>query len=137
MPPLPTAVLGALEAAPNAEKANSLTLLEGSIQMVTGLISPDEIGFTLPVEASAREIYFAELSNETIAYSRYNGIKNLSVGRLGKVGDAIDEIDLFKQWGGGSVVDTIGNAGGRNPVGLMRTATQDTVDTGIFTCLPT
>lgn len=112
-------------------------MLEGSIQTVTGLISPDETGFTLPVEhllsdptlnwtppaeASAREIYFVELSNETIAYSRYYGLRSLAVGRLGKVGDAIDEVDLFKQWGGGSVVDATGSAGGRDPVGLMRIA---------------
>ena len=111
--------------------------LEGSIQTVTNLITPDEAGFTLPVEhllsdssmnwdppaeASARDMYFAELSNETIAYSRYYGIKNLAIARLGNVIDAIDEIDLFKQWGGGSIVDTTGSAGGRDPVGLARIA---------------
>ena len=114
-----------------------MTLLEGSIQTVTGLISPEDSGFTLPVEhllsdptinwtppaeASARDLYFAELSNETIAYSRYYGLKNLSVGRLGNINNAIDEVDLFKEWGGGSVVDTTGSAGGRDPVGLMRIA---------------
>lgn len=113
-------------------------MLEGSIQTVTGLISPEDSGFTLPVEhllsdptinwtppseASAREIYFGEISNETIAYSRYYGLKSLGVGRLGNVNNAIDEVDLFKQWGGGSIVDATGSAGGRDPVGLMRIAT--------------
>jgi len=114
-----------------------LTLIKGSIQTVTGLVSPQKTGFTLPVEhllsdqtinwappaeASAREIYFAELSNETIAHSRYYGLKSLSVDGLGKISDAIEEVDLFKQWGGRSVVDATGSAGGRDPVGLMRIA---------------
>ena len=112
-------------------------LLEGKIQTVTGPISTDHSEFTLPVEhlladqtqnwnppneAHAREIFFSELSDETIAWGRYYGLRSLAVGRLGNVTDAIDEIDLFKQWGGGSLVDATGSAGGRDPVGLARIA---------------
>jgi len=47
---LALAAPSALEAAADTGKASSLTLLEGSIQTVTGLISPQQTGFTLPVE---------------------------------------------------------------------------------------
>ena len=114
-----------------------MTSLEGSIQTVTNLITPDAAGLSLPVEhlladptknwdppaqASARDIYFAELSNETTAYCRYYGARNLAITRLGNISDAIDEVGLFKQWGGGSIVDTTGSAVGRDPVGLARIA---------------
>lgn len=112
-------------------------LLKGMIQTVTGPIASKQSGFTLPLEhlladptqnwtppteAYAREVFYASLSDETIALGRYYGMRSLAVGRLGKITDVIDEVGLFKQWGGGSIVDATGSAGGRDPVGLARIA---------------
>ena len=75
-----------------------------------------------PAEAYAREVFYSELSAETIALARYYGVRSQAVGRLGNIADAIDEVDLFEQWGRGSIVDATGSAFARDPAGLARIA---------------
>ena len=107
----------------------------GKVQTVLGPVEPEELGVTLPgdsvfidlsnfrgapTEASAREIYFAPTSHETQSAQRYYGIRNAQQLRLGSVDEAIEEVMLFKQWGGETIVDN-GSVGlGRDPVAMAR-----------------
>ena len=107
----------------------------GKVQTVLGPVDPEELGVTLagdsvfidlsnfrgpPTEASAREIYFAPTSLETQSAQRYYGIRNAQQLRLGDVNEAIEEVMLFKQWGGETIVDNGSIGLGRDPVALAR-----------------
>lgn len=109
--------------------------LAGKVQTVLGPVAPGDLGVTMPMEhvltgvsladeppleASAREIYFATLSPEVLAYVRYYGFRNLEDLRLGDVPTAISEVNLYKQWGGGTLVDIALAESGRDPIGLAR-----------------
>lgn len=107
----------------------------GKIVTVLGPIEPNQLGVTLsddhplndlsifrgpPQESSAREIYFADISPEILAYSRYYGFRNFHNIRVGDVDTAISEVLRFKEWGGNSIA-TGSNIGlGRDPIGLAR-----------------
>lgn len=113
----------------------------GKIQTVLGPINPEELGVTLthehlltdlegvygpPPEAHAREIYYRPVSRddpnymETISLIRYQFYRVADNMKLLSVNDAIEEIMLFKQYGGNSIVEVTGGDIGRDPIGLMR-----------------
>ena len=109
--------------------------LAGKVLTVLGAVDPGDLGVTMPLEhlltdssslyeppaeASARETYFSVLTPETLAYVRYYGYKNLSDMRLGDVSEVAGEALLYRQWGGGSVVDVTAAKEGRDPSGLAR-----------------
>ena len=112
--------------------ANKFT---GKVVTVLGPIEPGKLGVTLsddhplndltifrgpPLEASAREIYFADISPEILAYARHYGFRNALNIRVGDMDTAISEVARFKEWGGNSIA-TGSNIGlGRDPVGLAR-----------------
>lgn len=107
----------------------------GKVQSVLGPIDPAELGVTLagdsvftdlsnfrgaPTEASARETYFAPISTETLVAQRYYGVRNARQLRIGDVGEAIEAVMVFKQWGGQAIVDNGSVGVGRDPVALAR-----------------
>ena len=109
--------------------------IRGKVQTVLGPVNPEDLGVTLagdsvfidlsnfrgpPTEASAREIYFAPTSTETQSAQRFYGIRNAQQLRLGDVGEAIEEVMLFKQWGGETIIDNGSIGLGRDPVALAR-----------------
>ena len=94
--------------------------LEGKIQTVNGLISPEELGMTLPHEHCIVDIsiWFQEpvnnsdklmahqpVSLENLGWVRYNPISNVDNLRLLDEEMAISEILRYKQAGGKSIVD--------------------------------
>ena len=117
---------------------------KGLIQTVTGLIKPDELGITLthehllfdssyketklpigytsqiPTEASLRDLYYKPVSFETLGWIRHHGIHNIDNGKLLDINTAIEEVDLFKQYGGGTLVDVTSIGIARDPIGLAR-----------------
>ena len=108
----------------------------GKVQTVLGPIDPADLGTTLthehllidlsvlsetpPVEASARDLFYAPLTQETLGYIRYHHAANYDNSRLLDVDTAIDEADLYKQYGGVSLVDATSIGIARDPVGLTR-----------------
>ncbi len=109
----------------------------GDVQTVTGIRKSHELGVVLPfehllsdagagidppVEASAREIYFSPICEEVLSNVRYYGGINQSILRLGNIDTMVDELSLFKQWGGGTVVDCSSTPLGRDPTGLAQLA---------------
>ena len=107
----------------------------GDVQTVTGTVKSSELGVVLPyehllsdtsayisppVEASAREIYFSPINDQVLSYVRYYGLTNQNVLRMGSIETMVDELLLFKQWGGGAIVDSTSAYMGRDPVGLAR-----------------
>ena len=111
--------------------------LTGKIQTVLGTIPSQELGITLthehllidlvfdrppPEEAFQRDIYYRPIDLETIGYLKHYGYLNLADSQLRDVDAAIDEIRLFKQHGGKSVVDATSIGIARAPVSLARIA---------------
>jgi len=116
----------------------------GLAQSVTGLINPTELGITLthehllfdssykktklpigyttsiPTEASLRDLYYKPVSFETLGWIRHHGIHNIDNGKLLDINTAIEEVDLFKQYGGGTLVDVTSIGIARDPIGLAR-----------------
>ena len=108
---------------------------EGMAQTVLGPVSPDELGVTMthehllldmtaargvPTEASAREFYNKPVSLETLGYIRHYFAQNADNSRLGDVATAVDEATLYKQHGGGTLVDVTSVGIARDPVGLAQ-----------------
>ena len=109
--------------------------IEGKVQTVLGLVDPGELGVTFthdhllvstdhmvdrPAEASARNLYDAPVSLESLAYRKYHFGRVAAVSGLEDVDLAIDEANLFKQYGGGTIVEPSSMGIGRDPVGLAR-----------------
>ncbi|HJO81091.1 MAG: aryldialkylphosphatase [Acidobacteria bacterium] len=107
----------------------------GMVQTVTGLVRPGQLGVTLthehllvdlsgnfgpPEDASARELFNAPLTPETLGRIRYHGGLNVENYRLLDIDTAIDEAGLFRQYGGGTIVDASSIGIARDPVGLAR-----------------
>lgn len=104
----------------------------GKIQTVTGLITPDKLGVTLSHEhlLCDSSFRFKEAEDKTLAYGpvrienlewhKRNQHSSLDNFRLLDEDTAISELTMFKESGGGSVVD-MGNIGlCRDPEGLVR-----------------
>ena len=109
--------------------------IAGMVQTVLGPIEPGELGTTLthehllidlssvferPVEASAQGLFYAPLTPETLARVRHYHMPNYENSRLLDVGTAIEEVGLYKQYGGVSLVDATSVGIARDPVGLAR-----------------
>ena len=109
--------------------------IAGKVQTVLGLVGPGELGVTFthdhllvdtahmlapPDEASARNLFYAPLTLETLAYRRHYSERNAAVGGLQDINVAIDEANLFKQYGGGTIVEPSSMGIGRDPKGLAR-----------------
>jgi len=105
------------------------------VQTVLGLITPDELGITQthehllvdtapiraePTEATAKRIFHAKMSPEISAYVRHYGMGNLDNARLDDIDEAIEEVSLYRQHGGQSIVEATSGGIGRDPVGLAR-----------------
>ena len=108
----------------------------GKVQTVLGPIEPGDLGTTLthehllidlsvlyqtpPVEASAKDIFYSPLTQETLGYIRHHHAANYDNSRLLDVDTAIDEAGLYKQYGGVSLVDATSIGISRDPLGLAR-----------------
>ena len=107
----------------------------GKIQTVGGLIEPSDLGVTLthehllidlatiqeyPVEAGARGLYEAPVSAENLGYIRHYGMTNADNARVLDVGAVIEEVSLYRQSGGDTLVEATNIGIGRDPVGLLR-----------------
>ncbi len=109
----------------------------GMVQTVLGAIHPNDLGVTLmhehllvdltynlqpPAEAFRRDIFYKPVSLETIGYLKHYDFSNYDNARLLDVDTAIEEIGLYKQHGGGAVVDPTNIGIARDPVSLARIA---------------
>lgn len=108
----------------------------GKIQTVLGLISPEDLGITLPhehlfidmcdffIEPSDDEKEFAHqpISLENLAWIRSHRFSNLNNLQPFDEEEAINEALLFKKAGGSTIVEQTPNNVGRDPVKLVRVA---------------
>lgn len=109
--------------------------LTGKVQTVLGPMSPDELGITLTHEhilwdlsalfipedrASAKAFFHKPVSLETVGRTRHYAMPNADNLRLLDIPTAIDEVNLYKQYGGGSLVDATSIGFSRDPAGLAR-----------------
>ena len=107
----------------------------GSVQTVLGLVPPEELGTTLmhehilsdlsqiaapPSEASERELFYQPLSHSNVGLVRFYSRPNADSMRLSDIPTAIEELNLYRQYGGSSVVEVSSLGLGRDPVGLAR-----------------
>ena len=111
--------------------------LTGKAQTVLGHIAPDDLGVTLTHEhllidlsGLARhspdtvptDIYSRKVSLETLGYIQYYFADVADNNRLLDVETAIEEVALYKQHGGSSLVEATNIGIVRNPLGLRRIA---------------
>ena len=109
----------------------------GKVQTVRGLISPDELGVTLthehilcdfsvvthePATASGKAFYQMPVTLETLGRITHYAAPNADDRRMMDIPTAIDEMLLFKQYGGRSMVEATSIGIARDPVGLARIA---------------
>ena len=107
----------------------------GMVQTVNGLVDPGQMGITLthehllfdlstlgspPSEASLRDLYYKPVSFETLGWIRHHAVRNRDNALLLDISDAIEETMLYKQFGGGSLVDATSIGIARDPIGLVR-----------------
>ncbi|MCH8207218.1 MAG: phosphotriesterase-related protein, partial [Chloroflexi bacterium] len=107
----------------------------GMVQTVNGLVDPGRMGITLthehllfdssplggpPSEASLRDLYYRPVSFETLGWIRHHAVRNRDNSQLLDISDAIEETALYKQFGGGSLVDATSIGIARDPIGLAR-----------------
>ena len=107
----------------------------GMVQTVNGLVDPAQMGMTLthehllfdasplvppPVAASLKDLYYKPVSFETLGWIRHHGVRNRDNSQLVDIGTAIEETMLYKQFGGGSLVDATSIGIARDPIGLAR-----------------
>ena len=109
--------------------------IAGKVQTVRGLIEPGELGITLahehllvdlsptyipPNDPDGRKFWEQPVSIETIGRIRHHSMPNRDNVILGDIPTAIDEINLYRQHGGGSLVDATSIGIARDPRGLAR-----------------
>ncbi|MCY4580556.1 MAG: phosphotriesterase-related protein [Chloroflexi bacterium] len=109
--------------------------IAGKVQTVLGPAAPVELGITLthehllidmspvfeaPEQAGAKGFYYEPVSIETVGRIRHWGVRNLDNVQLTDVDTAIDEANIFKQYGGGSLVDATSIGIKRDAEGLAR-----------------
>jgi phosphotriesterase-related protein len=107
----------------------------GKVQTVNGLIEPEQMGITLmhehifidfrcrfqpPEEASRITFAQAPVTEVPGVELRYDPTGNVDNLLLLDEQEAIDEVTLFKQAGGGTIVDTTTRGLGRDPLALRR-----------------
>ena len=111
--------------------------LSGKVQTVLGPVDAYEIGMTLPhehmftqmshvakepAEAERKAAFYAPVTIEVLGSIRYGSAIVLDNCRLDDVDTAIAEVSLFREAGGGTIVDVTSIGIGRNPEGLVRIA---------------
>ena len=111
--------------------------LSGKVQTVLGPVDAYEIGVTLPhehmftqmshvakepAEAERKAAFHAPVTIEVLGSIRYGSAIVLDNCRLDDVDTAIAEVSLFREAGGGTIVDVTSIGIGRNPEGLVRIA---------------
>ena len=109
--------------------------LSGRAQTVLGPVDPGQLGRTLTHEhilfdgswteasfpsASDQAFYEKPVSQEILGRLRYRLKPNRDNGRLEDIPTAIEEVGLFKQYGGGTLVEASSIGIGRDPIGLAR-----------------
>ena len=109
--------------------------LAGKVQTVLGPIGPEQLGVTLthehllvdlsvvyrqPDTASGKGFYDQPVSVEIVGRIRHYARPNKDDAQLFDVPTAIDEVMLYKQYGGDSIVDATSIGIARDPVGLSR-----------------
>ena len=109
--------------------------IAGRAQTVLGAIAPEQLGITLthehllidmsplfgpPEQAGAKGFYYEPVSLETAGRIRHWSAPNLDNAQLTDVNEAIDEANIYKQYGGGSLVDATSIGIKRDATGLAR-----------------
>ena len=109
--------------------------VEGKVQTVLGPVAPAELGVTLthehmlidlrvlyggPDSTEHGDFYAAPVAIETLGPIKHQGAPNADNSVLSSVETAIDEVRLFKQHGGGCLVDATSGGIARDPAGLAR-----------------
>ena len=105
------------------------------MQTVLGPIEPEDLGITMthehilgsfdgvfqiPVEASYRGRYEAPLSPDILGWIHHGRWVNRENSGLDDIPTIIEEVGLYKQFGGSGLVDATSLGIGRDPVGLTR-----------------
>lgn len=85
------------------------------------LIDLSEFALSL-VEASSKDLYQRSVDLNVIGYLENHALSNIDNFFLSKISTAIDEVTLYKEYGGSSIVDVTSVGLGRDPVGLHRTS---------------
>jgi phosphotriesterase-related protein len=123
----------------DGQKSSIAALLAkpGEVQTVLGPIKPADMGITLthehllcdvsqlmiePEETSRRAKFHEPLSIGLLGYIRYTGLPNLDNAGLRDMKASIEEVALFKQAGGGTIVDVTNIGLGRDPRALVTIA---------------
>ena len=109
--------------------------LVGKVQTVLGPIEPESLGVTMthehllstfeevlasPEEASRRALYEAPLSMDLLGQFYHGQADNKSNFKLDDITPIIEEVGLYKQFGGQALVDATNIGLGRDPIGLTR-----------------
>ena len=116
--------------------------IAGKVQAVSGPIGPERLGVTMTHEhllvdlsalsspedsATAKDFFESPVSLETIGRLRHYSMPNLDNLRLFDVPTAVEEVMLYRQYGGDSLVDATSVGIARDPLGLARISR----DTGV------
>ena len=109
--------------------------LAGKVQTVLGEVEPEQLGITLthehllidmsplfapPERAGAKGFYYEPVSLKTVGRIRHWTERNLDNVQLTDVYTAIDEANIYKQYGGGTLVDATSIGIKRDAMGLAR-----------------
>ena len=112
-----------------------MELSAGKVQTVLGPIEPERLGVTMthehllldlsvvydePGTATGKDFFYKPVSMETLGRIRHYAVPNADNYRLFDVPTAIEELQLYKQYGGDSLVDATSIGLSRDPVGLAR-----------------
>ncbi len=126
--------------------------MELMAQTVLGSVPGEQLGFTLPHEhlvfdgtsifappaaASDRGMAFQPVGWDTLSWLRYHPYENLDNVRMLDEGEASQELALFRQAGGSTLVDVTVPGIGRDPAALARlsraTGVHIVMGTGFYT----
>ena len=110
----------------DAENLGPTLMHEHILSDITGLFEP-------PMAATERSRAFAPISLENLGWIRRNYFKNHPNLILDDLDTAIDELKLFFQWGGGTIVELTMPGIGRDPVGIAQIARTSGVNIVIAT----
>lgn len=113
------------------------------VQTVLGPIKPEELGVThthehllidirvtrgVPTEPGEIEFYNRPVTMDMVGYIRYHFAQNADVSILDDIDTAVEEATLFKQHGGGTLVDVTSIGIARDPAGLARISRESGVN---------
>ena len=107
----------------------------GKVQTVLGPIEPEDLGVTIthehllssfegvlaaPTEASRKAQFEALLSMDLLGQFYHGQAENSSNFKLDDIPSIIEEVALYRQFGGSALVDATNIGLGRDPIGLAR-----------------